>query len=147
MSGRYSPAVLLTPLLALLLALPPGHAAPAPELPPDQPAQVAFEALKKKLPELAAAWTKEHWYAGKVVEVKVARRVGPAEAKVTFLAHSTNEKGQPDPSNDQLFSVYLRFYDGAWTSTRFEAGWSSTNDFNARAAHFLMLAIDQLGGK
>ena len=102
---------------------------------------MAFEALKKKLPGLVEGWSREHWYAGKVVEVKVARRIGPAEAKVTFLGH-TSDAGDPEP-----FSVYLHFYDGAWTTTRLDAGWSSTNDSNTRAVHFLMLAIDQLGGK
>lgn len=108
---------------------------------------MAFETLKKKLPELAAAWTKEHWYPGVLVEVKVARRISPAEAKITFVAHNFDDMGRPDPKHDQLFSIYLHFYDGAWTTTRFDAGWLQTNDYNTRAAHLLMLAIDELGGK
>ena len=146
MSGRHSPTVLLTPLLTLFLALPPGHAAPAPELPPDQPAQVAFEALKQKLPKALTDWAGEYWYRDSQVEVRLARRTGPAEAKVTVLCRSFS-MGQPDPQNDQLITVYLHYYEGAWTTTRFEASWSPTSAYNTRAAHFLMLAIDQLGGK
>ena len=38
--------------------------------------------------------------------------------------------------------VYLRYYDGAWATTRFEASWASTDAFCNKPVRFLMVDID-----
>ena len=141
-------ALLVLALFTSLLTTPAWRAAPAPEPDPDRQAREKFEALKKKLPDLVAGWAKNsgHWYRDDPMEVKLARRTGPAEAKVTIVSHSFS-MGQPNPNNDQLITIYLHYYDGAWTTTRFEASWPSSNGYNNSGAHFLMLAIDELGEK
>jgi hypothetical protein len=133
------PAIALVALTALTAA-----AAPAPT---DGRAKERLEALKKRLPGVVAAWAKERWYRSNKVEVRVVRRLGPAEAKVSILSRSFHSDGTRTRHDDAVLTIHLRYYDGAWTTTHFDGTWSATNDFNSRAARFLMLAIDESEGK
>jgi hypothetical protein len=148
MRSRHPVPLLIPALVTLLLAAPAWHAAPAPDPDPDRPAREKFEALKKKLPDLVATWPKDsgRWYSDARMELKLARRTGPVEAKVTMFCQHFSQ-GQPDPNSDQLLTVYLHYHDGAWTTTRFEGTWFPDNHFANRGARFLMLAIDELGEK
>jgi hypothetical protein len=129
-------------LSASLLAGSTGRAAPAPDM--DRPAREAFEALKKRLPTAVAAWTKETFgertteYA---CEVRSARRIGPAEAKLTLTV--TYAPGGKRPRVDHLHVIFLRYYDGSWTTTRYEPRLAMNNPAGARDILLLMLAIDE----
>jgi hypothetical protein len=129
-------------LSASLLAGSSGRAAPAPDM--DRPAREAFEALKKRLPTVVAAWTKDTFgervneYA---YEVKSARRIGPAEAKLTLTL--TYTPGGRRPRVEHVLVIFLRYYDGSWTTTRYEPRLTMNNPAGARDILLLMLAIDE----
>jgi hypothetical protein len=114
--------------LALLLAVSSLPAAPAPE--PGREAKQKLEDLKKRLPDAVAAWARERWYDTSRVEVRLARLVGPAEAKVTLVSLATDPRGQRQPNQDEVITVFLRYYDGSWSPTRFEASWPATSNWN-----------------
>ena len=113
---------------------------PAPASDPDTAARKGLEALRKRLPGVVASWAKERWHKDDPVRLRLVRRVGPAEAKLTLRMGD-------DPKTDQLLTIYLRFHDGLWTTTRFESTWEGRSSFNDRAARFLMLAIDEAAEK
>jgi hypothetical protein len=129
-------------LSASLMAGSPGRAALAPDM--DRPAREAFEALKKRLPAVVAAWNKETFgeeatkYA---YEVKSARRIGPAEAKITLTL--TFAPGGRPPRVEYVLVIFLRYYDGSWTTTRYEPRLPMNDAAGARDIHLLMLAIDE----
>jgi hypothetical protein len=130
-------------LAAALSAVPPAWAAPAPA----DGARRKLEDLKKRLPRIVAGWAKERWFDA--VEVKSVHLLGPAEAKAHFLCKDVGVKGgrPADPVNDGFFTVYLRYYDGEWTASRFEASWERAAHHKNRALRFLMLAIDAADAK
>jgi hypothetical protein len=125
-------------VLALLLACSTATAAPTPET--EALAKEKLEALKKRMPEVAAGWAKEHWYKTGKVEFRIARLLDTAEARLTFV--SVDQGGDQD-----VLTVYLRYHDGVWYTTRFEASWPANVNFNNKAARFLMLAIDEAAQK
>ena len=133
-------------LPAIVLMMLSALSAAAPE-PTDGKARARLEALKKRLPGIMAAWAKERWYRSSKVEVRLVRRTGPAEARVILLSHHLGSDGRANPEHDEVLTVYLRYFEGAWTTTRFEATWSPGNHYNNRATRFLMLAIDESEGK
>src|SRR5262245_45193938 len=96
---------------ALALDLSAGAAAPAPAAAGPVGAKARLEALRKRLPGLVQAWDKQFPVG---FEFRLARLTGPAEAKLSFR------------SRDQgyFFSVWLRYYDGRWTTDRFVGSWS-----------------------
>ena len=47
------------------------------------------------------------------------------------------------PERDEILVIYLHYYGGSWTSSRFEGTWPTKKDYNKKAARFLMLAIDE----
>jgi hypothetical protein len=150
MSGRA-----LTPVAVLfaVVNLPPASAAPAPA--GEQSAGVRFEALKKRLPRLADDWLKHRWLRTAEIpmfgaelkprftaEVQVARLIGPAEAKVTVVV-GVSLDGERRDKHDEVVTVFLRYYRGAWTTTGFKGSWRPSHDGCNQAAHFLLLAIDR----
>jgi hypothetical protein len=111
----------------------------------DRPAREAFEALKKRLPTVVAAWTKETFgertteYA---CEVRSARRIGPTEAKLTLTV--TCAPGGKRPARVAfVLVIFLRYYDGSWTTTRYEPRLTTNGLEGARDVLLLMLAIDE----
>jgi uncharacterized membrane protein YgcG len=61
-----------------------------------------------------------------VVEVHVVRMLGTTQAKVVLMSRAADEKERPDPNNDMVFTIFLVFYDGAWSTTRFDAPWQAS---------------------
>ena len=128
-------------LLALALC---ASAAPAAD---DRKAQETFEALKKRLPGVVTEWAKKsgRWDPKREAAVELMRRVAADEAKVVIVFKGLDGMGKPDPLFDDVVTVYLRYYDGEWTSTRYDSSWTPTVSGN-KAVRFLMLAIDKSGG-
>lgn len=42
-----------------------------------------------------------------------------------------------------VFTIFLEFVDGTWSTTRFDGSWPAKNDFENSNVRFLMLAIDE----
>jgi hypothetical protein len=131
-----------TSLLTLALLVPTVSAAPAPDV-----AKEKLEALKKKLSEVVEKWGRDNAVivrrSAEQAELRLARQVSPIEAKVTVLLNGSGEPPEP-------LTIYLRYYDGSWTSTRFEGRRKDavpTDDDAVAAIRRLMLAIDELGEK
>jgi hypothetical protein len=129
------------PLLTLVLLAPAVSAAP----PPDQ-AKEKLDALKKKLPEIARKWIKDMTVFQDQVEIKLVRQIGPTEAKTTLLFPYIDHRGIHQPKNDEMLTIHLRYYEGIWTSTGYQASWGRM-EWKELAVHKLMLAIDELGEK
>jgi hypothetical protein len=103
-------------------------------------AKERLEALKKRLPDILTAWVKERvafttddgepprCYDGKV---KLVRRTSPTTAKFTFAIEH------------HLFTVTMNYCDGVWTTVGTLQGTANLE----REGHYLMLAIDEAGGK
>jgi hypothetical protein len=100
------------------------------------------------------------------------RLVGPTEAKLTVRleALSSDRTGAVEkvPTSDEVLVIYLTFYDGAWTTRRFDGTWNDAEIVlggvagpgagpgpgggrvaargtrNTRAAKFLLAAIDKV---
>jgi hypothetical protein len=108
-------------------------AAPAPD--GDKAARQTFEELKKRLPKVADGWVRERWQKmanypetrdrpGFSAEVRLARRVGPAEAKVTVVIRMTSG-GERMAWADQVVTLHLRYFEGSWTTRRLDTSWPS----------------------
>ncbi len=143
LAGR-SRVVLIVMVGSLLLA---GHKtagmAPAPEV--DRKKE-SFEGLKKKLPSVVAERLKKELgqfaeLKNLKVEVQLARFTGPSEAKVTLYI-TMEVEDYVTLEVPQYLSAYLRFYDGQWTTTRFDCSPKMADLVTA-----IMLDIDQAGGK
>jgi hypothetical protein len=136
--------------LAVLLIVPHVDAAPAPV--PGRAAKEKLEALKKKLPDVVSPWAKERWPAFRTVKVRIVRMLSPTQAKVVVTSRWVDEQGTHLPQRDEVFTIFLDFYDGAWSATRCDTSWSVKDDgpsyhsFN-KAIRFLMLAIDEAAEK
>src|SRR5215469_12595754 len=104
----------------------PGPDAPPPPLRPGRAAKEKLETLKKRLPYVVSSWAKERWYDNCTVEVRVVRMLGPTEAKVVLMSRWADPKGRPDPPKDTVFTIFLDFYEGVWSTTRSDA-WSLTD--------------------
>jgi hypothetical protein len=133
-------------LAVALSALPPAGAAPAPT---DGGARRKLQDLKKRLPRIVGAWAKARWYGRAAVEVKSVHLVGPSEAKVNLFSRDIGKGAPmpPDSDRDEVFTIYLRYYDGQWTAGRFEASWEPSNHYNNKRVRLLMLDIDSANGK
>jgi hypothetical protein len=134
-------SVFVLAVLLALSAIPPSRAVPAPD--PDRRPKQTLEALQKRLPAAVGAWAKEHWYASCTVDVRLVRRFSADEAKVYVTSRNT-----PGVSTGtDVIILYLRYYDGAWSPTRYEARWPASDSFHHNAARLLMLAIDESNSK
>lgn len=131
--------------LVVLAIVPSADAAPAPA--PGLKAKERLEALKKRLPEVVKSWSKARWYTDWVVEVRVVRMLGPTQAKVVLMSRSSDDKERLGSGQDKVFTIFLDFYDGIWSATRFEGSWPANNDFDNGSVRFLMLAIDEAAEK
>jgi hypothetical protein len=134
-------------LLAVAVLFPATGAAGAAPVPDeDKAARKELERLKERLPEVLTGWVKKRWYPGHQAKLRVIRRIGPGEAKVWILIENPK-----DAEWDEALTLYLRYYRGAWFTTRFEGTWQSDNPLikqkDDKAARFLMMAVDEAGGK
>jgi len=77
--------------------------------------------------------------------VELVRRVAADRAKVVIVFKGLDGMGKPDPLYDDIVTIYLRYFDGAWTTTRYDSSWTPTV-YGNKAVRFLMLAIDKSGG-
>jgi hypothetical protein len=157
------PAIRFTALICIL-ACAAAPAAPAPT--DEQLAKAKLEPLRKKLPEvLAEAVNKsERWSMKFEATVQSLRQIGPAEAKLTIrleaLAGDGNGTLEKVPTSDEVLVIYLTYYDGVWTTRRFDGTWNdleigggagpggggrimARGARNNRAAKFLLAAIDE----
>ncbi len=135
-------------LLGLLTFAGPAQTVPAPK--ESQAALEQLEKLKKRLPGLVAEWQKAgRWvFPSDICEVKLVRRLSPVQAKITIgVSGVSTRTGQREPDSDQLLTIYIQFFEGSWTTTRFEATWGKDGDNHDKSARFLMLAIDEAGEK
>jgi hypothetical protein len=155
----------ITCALILILAFgSSARTAPAPT--EEQLAKAKLETLKKKLPETLTDGVNksERWSMKYEATVQSLRLIGPSEAKLTVRleALSSDQTGTVEkvPASDEVLVIYLTFYDGAWTTRRFEGTWNDAdspfaaggpggggrpatrNTRNNRAAKFLLTAID-----
>jgi hypothetical protein len=133
---RFAPALLALALFA--------SAAPAAD---DPKARETFAALKKRLPGVVTEWAKKsgRWDPKREANVELVRRIKADEAKVVIVFKGLDGMGKPDPLFDDIVTIYLRYFDGAWTTTRYDSSWTPTVYAN-KAVRFLMLAIDKSGG-
>ena len=117
----------------------------SPENPATDDAKLQLAVLKGRLPGVLDAWQKEHcsyrveFYKPKV---RLVRRISPAEAKITFVWERAN-KGVRESQFDIIVSFNLRYCDGAWTTTT----WDDSSGPVTKEDRFLILAIDEAGGK
>ncbi len=113
---------------------------PASALPLADDALVKFEALKKRLPELTAPWCKSEWVTAP--QVQFARLISPTEAKIILEAKDMYMDGK------HVYVIFLQYYDGKWTTTRWE-GWVSRDVQPLAGKNLLPLtrAIDESEGK
>lgn len=158
---------------AVILVLAFGSAArTAPAPTEEQLAKAKLETLKKKLPEtLTDAVNKsERWSMKYEATVQSLRLIGPTEAKLTVrleaLSRDQNGTLEKAPASDEILVIYLTFYDGAWTTRRFDGTWNDVDVAfaaggpaggggrgpvrlirNNRAAKFLLTAIDEVTEK
>jgi hypothetical protein len=104
--------------------------------------------LKKRLPSILEDWNKSSNPFGRTdqnASVRFIRRTSPTTAKLTFVLE---HKKDPDAYPRQIVSIYLHYFDQAWTTTSKDVDWETSNPEHAnRQLHRLMLAIDELGQK
>jgi hypothetical protein len=115
--GRLVAALALVLCAVGLLSQLPATAAPAPEA--YRGLQASFESLQRQLPGLVASWIKEQGLVGVEgvdVKIKLARRIGPTEAKITFRCTITGPPYVP-LADSYLITVYFRYYEGHWSTT------------------------------
>lgn len=135
------PTLIISIMLASTALYAPRSSLAAPS--PESPAKRKLEELKKKMPEALTAWHRKQnliglanpeWLEIKDWTIKVCRMTSSIKAKITF--HGVNEHlGRAD------ITLYLRYVDGLWTTTRCEG--RGNEDFKVS----LMLAIDKAAEK
>jgi len=123
-------------LFVTLAACAPAGADPAPARARD--AKTRLEELKRKLQDIVVEWADREemghaWFSR-------VRQIGPDEAKITVVL---KEAGSPR----NVVTVFLRFYDGLWVTTRYEASWLTIDLTRHRAAEILMVNIDDAAEK
>jgi hypothetical protein len=100
-----------------------------------------FEALKKQLPDIVSAWCESS--AILKPKIRIARRTSVEEAKITFegIAALTED-------SECFFTLYLRYYEGAWTVMRWEAGGNEIHPERIKGYMLkLGLTIDKATGR
>jgi hypothetical protein len=127
-------------LLALALFAPAAGAA-------EDKARETFEGLKRRLPGVVTEWATKsgRWDPKREAKVELVRRVAADEAKVVIVFKGLDGMGKPDPLFDDIVTISLRYFDGAWTTTRYDSSWTPTV-YGNKAVRFLMLAIDKSSG-
>ena len=141
MNRRHARTVLVA--LALLAAGAVGQAAPVAD--EERLAREALDALKKKLPATVAAWAKQRLPDYKP-EVRVVRWAGDRDVKVRILLRYDGGRNR-FASEDHVLSVLLHYHAGRWGAEVAEPSWSAKEEGLNKAAHFLLLAIDEAAEK
>jgi len=138
---------ILLSICLIALRTIPGTAAPAPDA--DRQPRKTLETLKKKLPQVVTGVVKsDAWFLGSnECKVKLVRRIAADEAKIILVLEGNDGDGKHLVRDDDYLVIHLRYFDGAWTTIRFEGSFHPDHVYIKRAAHALMLAIDQLGEK
>ncbi len=131
--------------LALLVVVPSLDAVPA-AAPARLPKQ-KLEALKKKLPGVLEAWLKNRRPYTFAAVLRRVRVLGASEAKVVIHVHDFDGNGKVEELPALILTVYLSYYDGLWTATRFQWSEPDISSGMTKAAHFLMDAIDEAAEK
>jgi hypothetical protein len=129
--------------LALLAAGAAGQAAPVAD--EERLARESLGALKKKLPGVVAAWAKRRLPEYKP-EVRIVRWVGDRDVKVRILLNYDDGRNR-FPGEDQVLTVLLHYHAGYWGAEVVQPSWPPKEDQLNRAAHFLLLAIDEAAEK
>jgi hypothetical protein len=175
-SGSVRSAMFLPTAAVVLVCVcgVPIHAAP--EANEGRLAKDRLEALKKRLPDLLvdSINKSDRWAMKYEATVQSLRLIGPAEAKLTIRleALSSERTGTLEkvPASDEVLVIFLSYYDGNWTTKRFEATWVDSDPVvvaggigggpgagggrisprssmlrNNRGARFLLAAIDEAG--
>jgi hypothetical protein len=150
-------------LALILLVCIRGESAPAPS--DELAAKSKLETVRKKLPAVVEETVNksERWTRQFEASIQSLRMIGPAEAKLTVRLSAVNNTGVKDTSRDEVLVIYFSYYDGTWTTRRFEATWAETDpafggggraggggvrgNGNSRAMRFLMAAIDEASEK
>jgi hypothetical protein len=141
--------------LVLLLAFSLAGAAPAPD--PGREAVKKLEELKKRLPEIIAAWLANEGPNFGVLDsgqsesykpnLRVLRRISPDRAKGVILLATFDKDGKRVGYHDEIVTVFLTYADGCWTTERFETVRNYTADEDRMGWARLMLAIDEASEK
>jgi len=139
--------------LALLIVAPSLDAVPAPD--PARLPKQRLEALKKKLPDVVGEWLKKEdsgWPDDRWThkpKVRVLHRVAAEQAKAVILFEAYDAKGKLHRELDALLTVFLTYYDGIWTTDKFEVVVRNGNDAGTLRTGFafLMAAIDEAAEK
>ncbi len=130
----------------LVLVLVPNVMADSDKL--DVEAAAKLNVLKKRLPDILTDWNKKHYpFANEnyYPQLCFIRRPSATTAKITFLMKHRDAGYE---ASGQLVSIYLNYYDGAWTTTRKEVEWKTSNvEYANDQLHYLMLAIDEFDEK
>jgi hypothetical protein len=133
--------------LALLIVAPSLDAVPAPD--PARLPKQRLEALKKKLPDVVGEWLKkEHsgFRPDQVLphkpKVRVLHLVAAERARAVILFEAYDAKGNPHRELDALLTVFLTYYDGIWTTDKFEVVVRNGNDAGTLRTGFPFLMVD-----
>jgi hypothetical protein len=136
----------ITATLSIAFAFVPKVVAGSDKL--DVEAAEKLDVLKKHLPSMLEDWNKHNYFFGDdkhITKLRFIRCTSPTTAKLTFVLEY---KEEADRNSRQIVSIYLQYYDGAWTTTSKEVEWETSNPENAnRRLHHLMLLIDEFGQK
>jgi hypothetical protein len=104
---------------------------------PTDDAQKKLEVLRKSLPEAIDRGVKKGAGYGvpeDKLRVQLLRRLSADEAKLTVVLF-----------DESIFVFYLKYYDGSWTTTRYEAKCAGFMNGRENCAINIALAIDQIG--
>jgi hypothetical protein len=142
------------PALVLLLAFSTAGAAPAPD--PGREAVKELEKLKKRMPDIVAAWMKKEGASfvaplpgsSYTPELRLLRRISPDRAKGVILLAAIAATGKRNEECDEILSVFLSYQDGCWTTERIETVAHRLDHWQHRLfLARLMLAIDEASEK
>ena len=171
-------AMFLPIAVLVLVCVCGGPLRAAPEANETRVAKDRLDVLKKRLPDLLvdSINKSERWAMKYEATVQSLRMIGPAEAKLTIRleALSAEHTGTLEkvPTSDEVLVIFLSYYDGNWTTKRFEATWIDSDPVvvaggfgggpgagggrvaprssmlrNNRGARFLLAAIDEAGDR
>jgi hypothetical protein len=134
-------------IIAATMLCSSGHAAPA--LDEEMATKKSFSTLKERLPKAVEAWLKDVGYEKHyVAEVKSARRIEATKGKVAIVVSRIDSSGNVPPkvvSVELVVMIFLQYYDGRWTTTRFEPLTDKDRDW-LKDLGVLMVAIDESDG-
>lgn len=143
-------------VVVVLLSVLPVRGAPIPES--SRLPRQKLDALAKRLPKVLEDkdWQEHLAALGKILvskigpitgfgnlEVKLVRRIGPAEAKIRLRLPAKGSRGKQLPTEDIWWVIHLRYYDGLWTTTSVDSSLAPNFAGAAGAGHYLMHLLDE----